>query len=59
MWFARYFPGLNVDAESLGAMTPEETRAMRKAGEKMLRGEIDERFAHTKIIAAAGGLRMR
>lgn len=46
-----------ITRDTLDAMTPEETRALRRAGERLLKSEIDERFAHTKIIARAGGMR--
>jgi hypothetical protein len=59
MWLARYFPGLTIDEATLSAMTPEQTRAMRKAGARLLKAEGEERFAHTKLIATASGARIR
>lgn len=59
MYFGRYFPGLQITPDVLNEMTPEETHAMRKAGDKLLAGEIKERFNHTAIVARAAGMRMR
>lgn len=59
LWLARYFPGLNLSLADVDCLTPEETDAMRVAGNKILKGEIDERFAHTKILAIASGARLR
>lgn len=60
MWFARYFPGLRLRVEDVDRLTPEETGALRAAGQKLLRAESDERLVHTKaIVAAASAGRMR
>ena len=59
MWLARNFPGLHLRPGDLDELTPEETGGMRKAGEQILKAELDERFTHTKIIAASAGIRLR
>jgi hypothetical protein len=59
MWLARYFPGLHLRFEDLDRLLPETTTAMRKAGDEILKTEAEERFAHTKIIAGAAGIRLR
>lgn len=59
MWLARYFPGLSLRPDDIGQMTPEETRAMFKAGRRLLKIEAEERLMHTRVIAASAGARMR
>ena len=59
MFLARYFPGLHLRPADVNGMTPEETNAMRKAGEKLLKGEFEERWKHTEIVARAVGGRVR
>jgi hypothetical protein len=59
MFFARYYPGLGITGDVLSAMTPEETRAMRRVGLKILKAELNEQWQHTKIIAQASGMRVR
>lgn len=60
MWLARYFPGLGYRPEDVDELNPELTGAMRKVGRKLLDGEADERWAHTKILAkASAGVRIR
>ncbi len=53
MFFARYFPGLGIDAERLNAMTLEESVAMRRAGQKFLDHEAKVRTTHTVGIMRA------
>jgi len=59
MWLAHHFPGLHLRPEDADQLTPEETAAMVKAGKKILKGEADERWAHTRIIAMSSGARIR
>lgn len=59
MFFARYFPGLALTEERLNDQVPEATSAMRRAGERILKAEGEERVAHTKgIMQAAAGRRL-
>jgi hypothetical protein len=39
-------------------LTPEETGALIKAGQKLLKEDAEERWAHTKIIATAAGAKL-
>lgn len=59
MWLAHHFPGLGITPEAIDEMTPEQTTALRKAGEAILKDERELQFAHTKLIARAAGMRMR
>lgn len=59
LWLARHFPGLRLGVDDVGRMLPEETRALQRVGQKLLKGEADERLAHTKVIAMACGARLR
>lgn len=53
MWFGRYLPGLQITAEAMSTMTPEATRAVRRAGEKLLKAELDVKIELTKALAKA------
>lgn len=57
MDLARHFPGLNISLRDVMNMTPEETRAIHDAGEKILKRDREERWAHTRLIATAGARR--
>lgn len=59
MWFAHHFPGLNLDIDALDRLTPEQTHALRKAGERVLGDQEKVRLGHTRVIAAAAGVRIR
>jgi hypothetical protein len=59
MWLARYFPGLHFSVRDVDQLTPEEAGALHRVGLKLLKGEAEERFAHTRAIAMAAGLRLR
>jgi hypothetical protein len=60
MWLAREFPGL-IEApvvETVWAMTPEQTKALNKVGNKLLIEEHKDRWKHTSVIAEASGARL-
>jgi hypothetical protein len=59
MWLARYFPGLGLSVDDVDDLTPEQTDQLRKVGRKLLNSEADERLAHTRVIAAAAGIRLQ
>jgi hypothetical protein len=50
-WFGRY---LHYSEAEVLAMTPEQTRSLRRAGQKLLDGEEKARLEHTKGIMRAG-----
>jgi hypothetical protein len=67
MFLAHHFPGLSLvierllrhDPESpLEQLTPEETNALIRAGEKTLKANTEDRWAHTKILVQASGARL-
>lgn len=58
MWLAHHFPGLRYRIEELQELTIEDTAVLYQEGERILKGEADERLAHTKAIATAAGMRV-
>lgn len=54
MYAARYFPGLQLTVDQVGAMSPEQTSALRKTGDKILKREAEERLMHTKALIRSG-----
>jgi len=64
MWLAHHFPGLSSHIDRLLCgdeveLTPEETQALIRAGDRTLNTNSDERWGHTKAIAMAAGMRLR
>jgi len=62
MWMARNFPGASGGMPMLDyveSLTPEQTLALVEQGKEILSTEQEERFSHTRVIAAASGLRIR
>jgi hypothetical protein len=67
MHLAHHFPGLSLVIERLlrhdpdqplEQLTPEETGALIRAGEKTLKHNAESQWAHTKILVQAAGARM-
>jgi hypothetical protein len=54
MWLAHHFPGLHLRPSDLyHGITPEETNAIKEAGDEVLDGVMKERWRHTEVIAKA------
>lgn len=59
MGFAHHFPGLGLTVEQLAGMARADIDALRVAGKKVLDTRSKERWAHTEVLAAALGVKLR